>query len=84
MGPSKKPLKNRNLFVLWIHDGNFISEDLFVNPDIFPDGIKLGDTVEIYKQSNQDKKVYLQIGGFNKTKGYKIYIFIIYILLIDL
>lgn len=65
----KKHSKIRKLFNLWLHDNNFATEDLIINPDIFPEGTEIGNVVEMYKLSNPEKKLLLRIGGFNKTKG---------------
>lgn len=66
---AKKPTKARKLFTLWVHDIHFSPVDLVINPDYFPPDTKIGDIVEIYKQGNKEKALYLAIGATTTIKG---------------
>ena len=66
---AKKPAKLRKLFTLWVHDVHFSPVDLVINPDYFPADTKIGDIVEIYKQGNKEKALYLAIGATTTIKG---------------
>jgi hypothetical protein len=66
---TKKPTKQRKLFTLWVHDVHFSAVDLVINPDYFPPETKLGDIVEIYKQGNKEKALYLAIGALTTIRA---------------
>lgn len=64
-----KQHKTRQLFTLWVHDNNFSAEELVINPEYFPPETQLGDILEIYKQANRDKRLYLRVGAITSVKG---------------
>jgi hypothetical protein len=66
---TKKTGKPRKLFTLWVHDVHFSPVDLVINPDYFPPETKIGDIVEIYKQGNKEKALYLAIGAVTTIRG---------------
>lgn len=69
MGGGKKPVKQRKVFTLWVHDVHFSPVDLVINPEHFPSETKVGDIVEIYKQGHKEKALYLAIGAITAIRG---------------
>ena len=53
------------LFKLIVHQKNFSSEDLIVNPKDYP-GIKTGDVVEIYHPEDEYSRLLLQVTSFKE------------------
>lgn len=66
---SKKGVKPRKHFTLWVHDVHFSPVDLVINPDYFPPDTKIGDIVEIYKPGNKENALYLAIGATTTIRG---------------